>query len=238
MRRVDDRGGQVRVLFDERRHEAIEESEHVRADEHLPVAGGSGADADRRDAEPGCDGRGEIGRDRFEHQGERAGFFKGESVGDEHLGVMRIRRAFAVATELVHRLRCQAQVSQHGNADVHEPRDHVDDRAAALDLHRRGPAFLEQTAGIANRLCDTDLVGEKRHVGDDEGVPGSAAHGRGVVHHGVERDGERRLVPQHHHPERVADEQRVHPRTIEQGRHRRVVGGQHRDLLAAPLLRR
>ena len=43
-----DRVAELRVLVHERRHEAVEQAEHVVADEDLAVAVGSGADADRR----------------------------------------------------------------------------------------------------------------------------------------------------------------------------------------------
>ena len=65
---------------------------------------------------------------------------------------------------------------------------------------------------------------------------GAARHGARVVQHVVERHRQRVLVAEHHHADRVADEQHVHAGAVEQPRHRGVVGGEHRDLLAAPLL--
>ena len=56
--------------------------------------------------------------------------------------------------------------------------------------------------------------------------------GARVMHDGVERDRQRRVEAEDDGAERVADEERVDARAIEQARHRRVVGGQHHDLLA------
>ena len=43
-------------------------------------------------------------------------------------------------------------------------------RDAAFELHRLGAAFLDQAAGVAQRLLDAHLVGKKRHVGDEQGA--------------------------------------------------------------------
>ena len=64
---------------------------------------------------------------------------------------------------------------------------------------------------------------------------GAADDGRRVMNHHVERDRQRRVVAEHRRRHRVADEQHVDARTLEQPRHRRVVGGQDGELLA-PLL--
>jgi hypothetical protein len=53
-----------------------------------------------------------------------------------------------------------------------------------------------------------------------------------VVHDGVERHRQRRLEAEDYGAERIANEKRVDSRAIEQPCHRRVVGGQHHDLLA------
>src|SRR5919112_4247724 len=49
--RAQQLGPQVGVLLDELRHPAAVEPGHVRPDQHLGVAVGSGADADRRDGQ-------------------------------------------------------------------------------------------------------------------------------------------------------------------------------------------
>jgi hypothetical protein len=66
------------------------------------------------------------------------------------------------------------------NADVDEAAHDIEYRSAAFELHRRGAA-LQEPAGIPHRFFDADLVGEERHVGDDERPLGAACHGAGVV---------------------------------------------------------
>ena len=62
-----------------------------------------------------------------------------------------------------------------------------------------------------------------------------AAHHARVVDHLVERHRQRRLVALHDHAEAVADEQHVDAGLVDEPREGEVVGGDHRDLLAARL---
>ena len=55
---------------------AVVQAEQVRADQHLAIAVGTGADADGRNVERGGHAGREIGRNRFEHDGERAGILQ------------------------------------------------------------------------------------------------------------------------------------------------------------------
>jgi len=64
-----------------------------------------------------------------------------------------------------------------------------------------------------------------------------AGNGAGVVEHVLHRHGERRVVSEDDHAERVPDEDGVHARAVESARGREVVRGEHRDWLAAVLLR-
>src|SRR2546430_1611025 len=59
---------EVGVLPNELRRESIEQPEQVVADEHLAVAVGPRADADRDDAQPFGDQRGDAIGNRFENQ--------------------------------------------------------------------------------------------------------------------------------------------------------------------------
>jgi len=51
----------------------------------------------------------------------------------------------------------------------------------------------------------------------------------GVVENFLDRDWECAVGALHHHPEAVADQQRVDAGVVEDARERRVVGGQHGD---------
>jgi hypothetical protein len=134
----------------------------------------------------------------------------------------------------VDRLGQHAEVSHHRNADVDQTADHIEHGAAAFDLDRSRATFLQQPAGIADRFADGDLVAQKRHIGHDERTLGSAAHGARMMDHRLERNRQRGFVTEDDHAERIADEQRVDPRPLEQPRHGRIVRGQHRNLLGAP----
>ena len=53
------------------------------------------------------------------------------------------------------------------NADVRHRRHTVDHRRAPFQFHRMG-SDLKKAPGIAKRLLLADLIGEKRHVADDQ----------------------------------------------------------------------
>ena len=74
-----------------------------------PSQSGPGADADGRHLERRGDLRGKLGRDRLEHDGERAGVLQRERIFDDELGLARIASALPVAALLVDRLRQHAQ---------------------------------------------------------------------------------------------------------------------------------
>ena len=101
-----------------------------------------------------------------------------------------------------------------------------------FDLHSRRSAFQNQTAGIPHGLFQAELEREERHVRNDQRPLGAAAHRARVMNHHVERDRQGCLVTQHHHPERIADKNHIDARSIQEPRHREVVGGQHRDFFA------
>ncbi len=165
-------------------------------DQHLAIAIRSRANADGRHFK--CGGRAgrEIGRNRFEHDGERSGILQRERVVEDDLRVAWIAAALPVAALLVHRLRRHAEVPHHRYAHVDEPADDIDHRTATLDLDGRRAGVLQQASGIAHGFGCRHLVGQKRHVGDDERALRST-HDRGrVMNHHVERDRQGRVVPE------------------------------------------
>ena len=54
-------------------------------------------------------------------------------------------------------------------------------RRAALELDRRGAALGEEAAGVLDGAPGLGLVGEKRHVPDDQRAPGGARDGARVA---------------------------------------------------------
>ena len=83
----------------------------------------------------------------------------------------------------------------------------------------------------------TDLIGQERHVGNDQGAAGATAHRSRVVDHHVERDRNGVFEAEHHHSHGIADENNVDSGAIEQSRHRCIVGRQNRNLRACRLHR-
>ncbi|MNV58325.1 hypothetical protein D3C71_1506910 [compost metagenome] len=65
------------------------------------------------------------------------------------------------------------------------------------------------------------------------GAPDALCHALRVIGHVLKRDPDRAVAALAHHAQRIAHQQRVNPCRIRHRRKRRVVGGQHGDLLAA-----
>ena len=107
-------------------HPAARHPEHVVTDEHLAIAVGAGPDADGGNGNGvGHDG-GQIGRDRFEHDGVGASLGEGLRVGDE-FGRSRVGFALHLeAAEGVYRLRGEPDVA-------HDVDDLIGDLTKALD---------------------------------------------------------------------------------------------------------
>ena len=61
------------------------------------------------------------------------------------------------------------------------PRDGFGYVASAFDLDGVRAAFLDQASGVADGFRKGDLIGQERHVGDDQGPAGATADGLGVT---------------------------------------------------------
>ncbi len=112
----------------------------------------------------------------------------------------------AVAAELVDALRPQAAVGHHGDAGRHERGDRVGLLGAPFELHRLAASFLEDAAGVFDRLVRAQVVAGERHVDDHAARAHRAADHLGVVDHLVERHRQRVVVALHDHRHAVADE--------------------------------
>ncbi len=89
-----------------------------------------------------------VPRDALEHDRERPGLFGGRGVGQQLLRVA----LHAVAAELVDALRPQPAVGHHRNAGRDERRDRLGLVGAPFELHRLAARFLEDPAGVFDRL--------------------------------------------------------------------------------------
>jgi hypothetical protein len=76
------------------------------------------------------------------------------------------------------------------------------------------------------------LIASERQIGNHERARARRGDAARVVEHVVEAHRQRRGMTLHDHAERITDEQHIDAGTIGGGGERRVVGGQHRDLLA------
>ena len=110
-------------------------------------------------------------------------------------------------------------------------------RPPAFELDRRRSAFLNQPSRVPDRVLDDPIWNVRNGMSAMTSARRAPRdNGARVMHHLVERHRNRALVPEHHHAERIADEQRIDAGSIEQTRHRGVIRGEHGDLLAALFL--
>ena len=122
---------------------------------------------------------------------------------------------------------------RHAGAD--ERADAGERRAGALDLDRIRARLLEEADRVLERVLVGDLEGAERHVRDDE-RPARAPVDRARQHdHLVHRRRHGRVVAEHGHRRRVADEDDVGAGRVGEPAGRGVVGRDHRDRLAARL---
>ena len=133
------------------------------------------------------------------------------------------------------RLRRQADMAHHGNIHIHDGLDNPGDVDPTFEFDGLGPAFLEQASGIGDRLTNTGLIGEKRHVAHNEGARASPVDQPEVVDHIVHRDRQGRIRPLHGRAQRVADQEKVDAALVQDAGERVVVGGEGGDLLPGRL---
>ena len=126
-------------------------------------------------------------------------------------------------------------MGHHRNAGRHQSANHLGLLGAPFQLDRLAARFLQNPAGVFDRLEHAQVVTRKRHVDHHQRVLHRAADHFGVVDHLVERHRQRVGVPLHDHRHAVADQNAFDARRVEQRRHRVVVGREHRDLLAGRL---
>ena len=145
----------------------------------------------------------------FEHDGESAGLLDG--AGRRPADCLGLRRACDLeAAHLVDRLRRQADVPHHRDPDLDEPRGSTSaTRAPPSSLTAAAPPSWISRPALRTASSTTDLVGQERHVGDDQGALRSAATAAVWWTILSSVTGERRLMAHDHHAERIADEQRV-----------------------------
>ena len=143
---------------------------------------------------------------------------------------------FVVAAFFEDALGQHAEVAHHGNAGGGDGADFFRLADAAFEFHRLRPGGDEAAGGFQRLL--RRVVGVDRQIADDQRLRLGAGDGGHVVQHVVERDVGGVRKSEHHHAERIADEQHIHAAFVEQAGGGVVVGGQHRDRAAAFASRR
>ena len=100
----------------------------------------------------------------------------------------------------------------------------------------RKVAYSVDAARVEQRLFDTGLIGHERHVTDEQGGLCAARDRPAVMEHLLHRDGKRVLISEHDHPQRIADQDGINASFVHCHGGGIVVGGEHRNDLAAFLL--
>src|SRR5690606_14593726 len=125
-----------RIALDEAWPKIRKQAKHIVQHQNLPVTGGRGTDADRRDIYLSRDASGERLRHFFQHDGESASFGNGKRVLRNPLTVIS-PPLDSVTTEGVDRLRRQPDVGHHGNAARDEKADRFGHALPAFELDSR-----------------------------------------------------------------------------------------------------
>jgi hypothetical protein len=103
---------------------------------------------------------------------------------------------------------------------------------APLQLDRVDPALLHESAGGDHRIAGSHLVAQKGHVAHDQGALATAHDPPAMEHHLAQRDRNRGLFAVHDVGHRVAHQNAIDARLVDERGLAGVVRGAHRDGLA------
>jgi hypothetical protein len=203
-----DEGACVAVAADEfgRRREG--EVQQIVEDEDLPIAAGTGANADGGNGQLGRNLFGDFAGNTFKDESAGTGIGEGPCVCPELLHSLSGAGLDAVAAHAVKTLRSEAEMADDGDFGIGEGADKLG--ARTFDFDGFGAGFLDEADGVAEAISDSSVVAAKGHIGNYEGAMHGAANGAGVVEHLVHGDGEGVFVAKHDHGERVADEEEIY----------------------------
>jgi hypothetical protein len=197
--------------------------------QHLPIAVRTRSYSNRRHAQSRRDFAGKIRGNRFQNDREDTGLLKRLRIGKQ-----LCRRLFVACllpkSEFVHGLWRQSKMSHNGDAVSRQPANDFQNRLAALDLYRRRAPFLDEPAGVTYRLFGGHLIGEKRHIDNNQGPAGAAGYRLNMMNHHVECYGNRVLKAEYDHSNGIPDKNHVDSGLVEQPRHRGIVGGKNGNL--------
>ncbi len=212
---------------------AVMKAEHVVKHEHLSVRVRTGPDADGGTSDVLGDHLSEYVGYSFEDHRKDSGLVERLCVGKQRLGRLGTLALHPVATHRMHRLGGEADVTHHGDLGIENRLDVRHPFDAPLQLDRLCPALPNEPTGVADGVLWAHMEAHPGHVADDERIRLGAGHSRRVVDHDIHIHGNRRLVPEHDIGERISNEDDVGPGFGGDRRRGCVVGGHHRDVLAA-----
>ena len=227
---VLDGGADMGKRGDEFGGEPGEEADEIVGDEDLAVAVCAGADADGGNFEGSGNLLGDIGLDEFENYGEGACGFDGEGIGEEFGGVGWGLPFYLVSAFFADALGEHADVSHDGNLVSDESGDLRGVGGAAFEFDGIG-AGGEKALGIGDGVVwgGVSIDGE---IGDDHSVFGSAGDGGGVMDDVIDGDIGGVWKAEHHHAERIADEENIDAGFVEEASGGVIVGGEDGEFFA------
>ena len=177
----------------------------------------------------------------FENHGEHARLHQCNGVVDERSGVGQLATLNFESTHGIHRLRGESNVTHHRNLGINDGFDHLRAFTSSLELHRTCSG-ADQHGGIAHGIVNAGVIPHPRQVTHHQrprmihptGLRclQPSMYRRGVVRHVLHRDLQRVLVAEHHHCQRVPDEDEVHARSVGDTCSGSVVGGDHHQPMA------
>ena len=132
------------------------------------------------------DRRGHLLRNAFQDDGTRAGVRRGLRIGHQPLDVP----LHAVAAELVHGLRTEADVPHDRNSGGGDPGDHVRLTGGPFELHGLTAGLLENPGARLDRRPHAQMLQREWQVNDDHRPRHGAGDDLTVVDHLVERGGD------------------------------------------------
>ena len=126
-------------------------------------------------------------------------------------------------------------MAHHRDPSADECAHAVERRPGAFELDRVGARLLDEADRVVHRLLVGHLERAERHVRHHERAPRPARDRAGEDEHLLHRRRHGRVVAEHGHRRRVADEDQVGAGGVCEPAGRGVVGGHHRDRLVPRL---
>ena len=173
------------------------------------------------------DFRGDICRDTFQCDGEGAGFFQLQGVGNQLLSRFAVLALDAEAAELMDGLRRQSDVADDGDTGRRHGFDGFADTGATFELDGIAARFFHEPAGIVQGLLGAFLIAHEGHVADDQSPFDAADDSRRMVDHIFHGHRQCRRMTHDDIAQGIADKNHVDTGFIDVLGHDVVIGRNH-----------